>query len=182
MNRTFTTREKVLLLILAVLLLGCCYYLLVLKPSLDTMTSSASRLSAVQSEITVQQAVATKKAQLEKEIEQAEASGAAQKTIPPYDNTKNEISELNVILADATSYTINFSDAEMVDTLVRRQVDIAFTSDSYPAAHSVLQKLVNCKYPCLVTDITMAGNGLGSAESGKVSASASVTFFETLKG
>ena len=51
MNRVFTTREKILLVILAILLIGCFYYLVVLKPSLDTLASSESQLSAVQDEI-----------------------------------------------------------------------------------------------------------------------------------
>ena len=95
MNRSFTTREKALMLILAVLLLGCCYYLLVLKPSLDSIAASEAKLSELDSEITIQQAVSAKKTQLEQQIAEAEASGTPQKTLPAYDNTKNEINELN---------------------------------------------------------------------------------------
>ena len=119
MNRSFTTREKALMLILAVLLLGCCYYLLVLKPSLDSIAASEAKLSELDSEITIQQAVSAKKTQLEQQIAEAEASGTPQKTLPAYDNTKNEINELNAILADATSYNINFSEADLTDTVVR---------------------------------------------------------------
>lgn len=180
MNRTFTTREKILMLVLAVLLLGCCYYLLVLRPSLDAITASETRLSELNSEIMIQQAVAAKKADLELQISEAEASGASQKKLPVYDNTKNEINELNVILSDATSYNINFLDAELGNSLVRRVVDLSFTCDSYDAAHAVLANLVNCRYTCLVTDITIAGGGLGQSSSGKVSASASITFFEKM--
>ena len=75
MNRSFTTREKALMLILAVLLLGCCYYLLVLKPSLDSIAASEAKLSELDSEITIQQAVSAKKTQLEQQIAEAEASG-----------------------------------------------------------------------------------------------------------
>lgn len=181
MNRSFTTREKALMLILAVLLLGCCYYLLVLKPSLDSIAASEAKLSELDSEITIQQAVSAKKTQLEQQIAEAEASGTPQKTLPAYDNTKNEINELNAILADAASYNINFSEADLTDAVVRRVVDISFTCDSYHAAHRVLVSLVNCKYSCLVTDIAITGSGPGqSSSSGKVSASASITFFEKL--
>ena len=72
MNRVFTTREKILLVILAILLIGCFYYLVVLKPSLDTLASSESQLSAVQDEIALQQVVATKKAELEQQINDME--------------------------------------------------------------------------------------------------------------
>ena len=91
MNRVFTTREKILLVILAILLIGCFYYLVVLKPSLDTLASSESQLSAVQDEIALQQVVATKKAELEQQIKEAEANGVDQKTLPSYDNTKSAL-------------------------------------------------------------------------------------------
>lgn len=181
MNRTFTTREKILLIVLAVLLIGCFYYLVVLQPSLATLSSSESQLGAIQDEMIIQQAVSAQKAQLVEQIREAEASGVDQKTLPVYDNTKNELAELDAILAGASSYNIDFSEAEIAGTLVRRNVSIAFTADSYAAAQAVLEKLINCKYSCLVTDITVSGNGLGSANSdGKVTASAKVTFFEAL--
>ena len=91
------------------------------------------KLSELDSEITIQQAVSAKKTQLEQQIAEAEASGTPQKTLPAYDNTKNEINELNAILADATSYNINFSEADLTDAVVRRVVDISFTCDSYHA-------------------------------------------------
>ncbi len=179
MNRTFTTREKALILVLAVLLLGCCYYLLVLKPSLDTMQSADARFSSIQDEMLIQQTVAARKADLEQQIAQAEADGKTQKTLPSYDNTKNEIAALDSILSDATSYNIDFQDAETSGTLVRRGVNISFTTDSYTAAQAVLQKLINCQYSCLVTDLSVTGTSLGSSSS-KVTASASAVFFETL--
>ncbi|WP_172623444.1 type II secretion system protein GspM [Arabiibacter massiliensis] len=181
MNRTFTTREKILLVVLAVLLIGCFYYLVVLQPSLSAISSSDSQIAAIQDEMLVQQAVATRKAELVEKIREAEASGVDQKTLPPYDNTKNELAELDAILAAASSYNIDFSNAETAGTLVRRNVSISFTADSYAAAEDVLQKLIDCKYSCLVTDITVSGTGLGQANAeGKVTGSASVTFFESL--
>lgn len=181
MNRVFTTREKILLVILAILLIGCFYYLVVLKPSLDTLASSESQLSAVQDEIALQQVVATKKAELEQQIKEAEANGVDQKTLPDFDNTKSELAELDAILAEANSYNIDFSNAEFAGTLVRRNVSISFTTDTYAAAQTVLEKLIDCKYSCLVTDITIKGDGLGQASSAnKVTASANVTFFEAL--
>lgn len=180
MGRTFTTREKVLILILAVLLLGCCYYLLVLKPSLDAMQSAETRLAVAQDEMIIQQAVAGKKAELEQKIAEAEAAGQSQKPLPAYDNAKNEIAALDSILAGASSYSINFSDAEISNSLARRGVEISFTADSFAAAYEVLGRLIDCPYRCLVTDITVTGGSLGSSTSGKVSASASVVFFEAL--
>lgn len=179
MSRTFTMREKVLMLILAVLLLGCCYYLLVLQPSWDALSASEKRLASVQNEIVVQQGVAVQRAQLQQQISEAEDSGAAQKTLPEFDNTKNAISELNGILADASSYSIDFSEVEITDSMARRTVSISFTTDSYAAAQSVLMKLVDCRYSCLVTDYAITGNNLGqSSSSGEVSASATIVFFE----
>ena len=107
MNRVFTTREKILLVILAILLIGCFYYLVVLKPSLDTLASDESQLSTMQA-VALQQVVATKKAELEQQIKEAEANGVDQKTLPDFDNTKSELAELDAILAEANSYNIDF--------------------------------------------------------------------------
>ena len=181
MNRAFTTREKVLLAILAVLLVACFYWLVLLQPALNALSTVDSRVAALQDEIMIQQVVAANKAQLEQQIAEAEASGAAQKTLPAYDNTKNEIDALDAILAEARTYSINFADADLSGTLARRNVDISFTSDSYDDAHSVLEKLINCQYACLVTDISITGSSLGQSSGGTVSASAAVVFFERME-
>ena len=182
MNRVFTTREKILLVILAILLIGCFYYLVVLKPSLDTLASSESQLSAVQDEIALQQVVATKKAEL-----RAADQGSRSKRGRPEDaaqlrqHEKRAGQSFDAILAEASSYNIDFSNAEFAGTLVRRNVSISFTTDTYAAAQTVLEQLIDCKYSCLVTDITIKGDGLGQASSAnKVTASANVTFFEAL--
>lgn len=179
MNRSFSTREKVLLLILAFLLLGCFYYLVVLQPSLNAIAQAQSKLGGVQDEIVVQQAIATKKTQLEAQIEQEKAEGITRKSLPAYDNTKNEITALDTILSEANNYSINFSDADTSNSLVRRKVSITFSTSSYAAAQSVLTKLINCQYTCLVGDITITGDELGQTGStGTVNAAATVTFFE----
>lgn len=182
MGRSFTKREKVLLIILAVLLVGCFYYLFVLQPALNTISSAESRYTALQDEILIQQTVALKKAELQQQIAEAEAAGVNQKTLPAYDNTKNELAALNGILAEANSYSITFADADTSQSLIRRGVSISFTTDSYAAAQSVLAKLINCQYSCLVTDITITAGSAGSTSStGSVSSTAAVTFFETLQ-
>lgn len=184
MNRAFTNREKILMLILAVLLLGCFYYLVVLKPSWDTIALADSRYASTQDDIAVQQVIAVKKAQLEQQIEEAKAAGDSQKELPLYDNTKNEITALNTILTGTGSYTINFAQAEFSDSLVRRSVSISFTSDSYSAAQVVLNKLINCPYTCLVTDITISAGSAGSSgstSSGTIASTATVTFFEKIQ-
>lgn len=182
MNRSFTTREKVLLAVLAVLVIGCFYYLLVFRPSMDTIQASDTSLANVESDITIQQAVAANKTTLEQQIDAAKASGAKQKTMPAYDNAKNEISMLDGVLSEAVSYSLDFSDPEFADDVVRRAVSISFTANSYADAQAVLTKLIDCPYRCLISDFSISGTDLTQSATDRVSVTVNVVFFESLSG
>ena len=49
MNRSFTTREKLLLAVLAALVVACVYFLLVLQPALSSVATADERVSTIQS-------------------------------------------------------------------------------------------------------------------------------------
>lgn len=177
MNRSFTTREKILLVALAVLVVVCVYFLLVLQPAMSSISTADERVSTIESEITVQQTMASKKAAMEDEIAAAKAAGKQEKELPAYDNSKNELRELDSILSQARSYDISFAQADTSTNPVRRSVSISFTAGSYSAAYATLDKLVNCRYSCQVTDISITGS---SSADGGVSATATVVFLESL--
>jgi len=180
MNRTFTTREKTLLVILAILLIGCIYYLFVFSPSVNMMNNADRQYENVQNDILVQQAVASKKASLEQQLEDAKAKGASEKTMPAYDNTKNEITLLNGILSPAASYNINFADAEFTDNVARRTVHISFTANSFAEAQSMISSLINSPYRCLIGDFSLTGSSLTQSSTEQVSVTVDVTFFESM--
>lgn len=177
MNRTFTAREKILLVALAVLVVACVYFLLVLQPALNSVATADERVSTIESEIAVQETMASKKLAMEAEIAAAKAAGKQERILPAYDNSKAEVRELDSILSQAKSYDISFAQPDTSANPVRRSVSISFTTSSYDAAYSTLKKLVNCRFSCLVTDISVTG---GASAGGGVRATATVVFFESM--
>lgn len=177
MNRSFTTREKLLLAALAVLVVACVYFLLVLQPALSSVATADERVSTIQSEIAVQESMASQKAAMEAEIAAARAAGKQEKILPAYDNSKAEVKELDSILSQAKSYDISFAQPDTASNPVRRSVSISFTTGSYDAAYSTLKKLINCRFSCLVTDISVTA---GASAEGGVRATATVVFFESV--
>ena len=179
MERSFTVREKVLLAVLAILAVACVYFLLVLQPALNSISSADERVATIESEIATQHAMAAKKASMEAEIAAAKSAGKVEKLLPAYDNSKAALRELDSMLAQTKSYDISFATADTSADPVRRSVGISFTTNSFKDAYSTLKRLVNCRFSCVVTDISVTGSADGSAAGG-VRATATVVFFETL--
>lgn len=177
MNRSFTTREKLLLAVLAALVVACVYFLLVLQPALSSVATADERVSTIQSEIAVQEAMASQKAAMEAEIAAAKAAGKQESILPAFDNSKAEVRELDSMLSQAKSYDISFAQPDTSTNPVRRSVSISFTTSSYDDAYSTLKKLVGCRFSCLVTDISVTA---GTSAEGGVRATATVVFFESM--
>lgn len=181
LNRSFSTREKVLLLILAVLLVGVFYYYFVVKGVADTMAANEDALADVQVEIDQQTALATVRAKMESELA---GMGDLQPLpeVATYDNLSNEINELNRLMAAAQTYDMKFEQPTLDGKLVRRTVNISFTCANYGAALDVVRSLENGTYRCQIGAFSLKGDMLADGSIKSVSASVSVTYFETTTG
>lgn len=181
LNRSFSTREKVLILILAVLLVGTCYYYLVVKNVQDTLVANQTQLEEVNLKIEQQTALAAARSRMEAEL----AALGAEETLPEvavYDNIRNELDELNALMSGAITYDLKFSQPTLEGSLVRRPVAVSFTVGDYASALDVVRKLENGSYRCEITEFTLTGKMLADGSIGSVSAALSVTYLETTNG
>ncbi|MRX81777.1 hypothetical protein [Eggerthella guodeyinii] len=181
LNRSFSTRETVLILILAVLLIVACYYFLVVKNVSDTVAANNEQLAGIEMNIGVQESLAADRARMKAELDEL----GDDETLPEvaiYDNIRNELNELNTLLGSATTYNLSFGQPTVEGQLVRRTVTVSLTTPSYASALEVVRQLENGTYRCQITDFTMTGELLADGSVSSVNATLSVTYLETTNG
>lgn len=176
MSREFTSREKILLVVLCVLLLGILYYEFIVKDVEETIKKYNTE--DLETELLIEQSKAASIMDMEAEMEAAKAESGS--VVASYNNIKNEISALNDIFAAATTYNFDFNQAIKDGDAVRRDITISFTASSYNTAESIIEKLHDCKYRCLIRNISINTSSGEGISSGSVSVSMTVTFFETM--
>lgn len=181
LNRSFSTRETVLILVLALLLVVACYYFLVVKNVSDTVAANNEQLAGIEMNIGVQESLAADRARMKAELDEL----GDDETLPEvavYDNIRNELNELNTLLGSATTYNLSFGQPTVEGQLVRRTVTVSFTTPSYASALEVVRQLENGTYRCQITDFTMTGELLADGSVSSVNATLSVTYLETTNG
>lgn len=181
LNRSFSTRETVLILVLVTLLVVASYYFLVVRNVADTLAANSEKLSEIELNIGVQEAYAADRARMEAELAQLGANESLPE-VATYDNIRNELDELNALLSSATTYNLSFGQPTLDDQLVRRPVTVSFTVPDYADALNVVRQLENGKYRCQITDISCVGDLLANGSVSSVSATLSVTYLETIDG
>lgn len=178
LSRKFTMREKILLLVMAIMLLGLFYYQVVYKQT-ENMIAGYDTIE-LENELTIVQGKAAKKKKMEQEM--AEGGQKANGVVASYNNITNEINELNAILANADTFNLSFDEAKAEGTTVRRDIQVSFRTGSYAKMKEFLQQLHDCKYRCLIRDVSVSANGSndkGLNSSNDINVSLIVTFYET---
>ena len=179
LNRKFSKKETVLILILTFALLGFIYYFF----TYDYLESQLRSYDTtdLDSQITLEQKRAAMISQMKQDI--ANGTVAYSGEVATYNNLSNEMTELNNIFSGTSVYNFDFAEPEATDNTVRRNINITFTSNSYAEAEKIISSLYSCRYRCLISDLDIAaGSDSGVLQSGPVSVSMKVTFFETLQG
>lgn len=181
LNRSFSTRETVLILILAVLVIVACYYFLVIKNVADTVAANNQQLAQIEASTDVQESLAVARTRMQEEL----AALGDNENLPEvavYDNIRSELDELNALLQSATTYNLSFGQPTLEGQLVRRPVTVSFTVPDYASALTVVRELENGKYRCQINDISLTGDLLANGSVSSVSATLSVAYLETING
>ncbi len=180
MDRAFTAREKALMVILALIIIGAVYYLFVYAPSSAAVESAKSQLTQVESDLTVQQALAMQRESMEEQLQELKSDGASAQTTPKYDNNAQAVVEINKALSGAKSFTLSFQDPEQSEDglAMRRTCSISFTAKSYAAAKAIIEDLIDGKYSCLVTDFSISSGTSNSSED--TTGSVNIVYYESL--
>ncbi len=155
MNRSFSPRERLLLLILAVIIVASSYYMLIHRPISESLESAASRKEMAEIDIEVLKVRAVQLAAMKKELEEIEISGSTS-YVPLYDNLSAEMSFLNSVLSGNTyGHTLNFTGTSEKDGIVRRVVQIHFSTRNYSTACRIIERLQNSEFCNRIGDVIM---------------------------
>lgn len=176
MNRELSKKEIILILVLAFFLLGLFYYQFVYK---DIENKKAMYDTAnIDDEILIEQ---TKLAQINKMKSEIEAnkSNTSAGYVETYDNQKAEITALNDILSGAYTFNIGFDQAVSNDDAVRRNMNVTFSAASYSDAKKIITDLHDCKYRCLIRDLSITALNKQDAAAAVASAGESVSAEDT---
>ena len=187
MSRDFTKREKVLIAVLIIILAALCYYWFVDIPVRDGIAQAKSKKESLQLELNaVNQKIADLE-QMESELEELGNSGLGG-YMGSYNNSKEELAELNDVLSETDEYAITFAELTREGDLVRRGFSIQFTTNGYDNAKKIIIALENSKNRCRIGDLACEPdtNVEGDVDlknwKGKILVSATATFYETMVG
>ena len=175
MKRKLTAREWMLLGIFGILAIVCGYIMLFYNP-----TTSARDAALVEAEVCKEQTQAAQvrlaeKQRMERELDELFAQNPDPQPLADYDNLQPVMVVLNSILEPTRDYTLNFSTVDATRSIVRREISIRFTCDSYTRARSILWDLYNIKFRCMLNDLNI---GIGQNAEDRVSVNGSIVFFE----
>ena len=185
MNRKFTAREAWLLLLLSVRLLALFYYLALYRPVNLEVERCAALQVPVEEDLELQMMKATRKKKMVDELENAPEK--QQGELLPYNNIKNEITDLYEALSPAATYNLSFSEAVASGNIVRRDISISFQTENYQKMRSILEQMHSSPYRCILKDLSISVNksrgeagGMSAAEL--INVNVNITFYETLVG
>ena len=173
MNRSFTTREKILLVVLTVLLLGVGYFKLFLQPMEQRVEAFQERQNTAQDQMM---------RKMEEELQQLKDSGAIPNAeVPVYDNIQNVMIQLNTILSQAMEYSLSFKEVSTDDTgMVFRPIDMTFTANDYDTVRSIVDDLYHCRYRCSVEDLSVNAD-LNLSIENEIFVDLSIVFYEKIE-
>lgn len=174
MSRRFTRQEKILLLVCALMFLGIFYYQVIWKSTSQTIENY--NIQILEDELLLAQTKAIKMVEMENYIEQNKEQNRG--IVADYNNLQNEITELNEILAEASTYQLDFEDATTDGSIVRRNINITFQTGDYSAAKRIIQALKDSRYKCLVREINLSVKEGGLQTADLVNVNLKATFYE----
>lgn len=192
----FTKRERVLLVVLIVAALGVLWYFAVYNPCQDRLAKAQSKQASVQTDIDAATVKKTKMTKMQNEIAKAQQAASSSSELPAYDNVVNLTNELNSVLSAANTYSLKFDNVETSGNIVRRKVTLDYTAATYDDAKSILNKISDGRYRCMLGDMSINDSKSGQSTStssnaialnssssnssaGRFSVNVSLTFYES---
>ncbi len=190
MSRALTRREKVFMGILAVLLLVLAYYLAVWQPAQEQLIAIENAKLELRGEIDLETAKSARLKQMTRRLNDPGQEGTLPAPMAIFDNSKNVIRDLDVILSTATEYSLSFSAPEIKGDLVSRAIGVSFSAAGWEDATTVISKFYNNPYRCKIGDLTLAAEAPqdtrggtrreGNLARGAVQVSMKVTYYELI--
>ena len=175
MKRKLSPREMMLLGVLAILVVVVGYITLFYMPTTQARDDALAEAESCREQTEVAQVRLAEKQRMEQELEEIFAQNPNPLGLADYDNRQPVMVELNMILASTENYSLSFATVDASQSIVRREISISFTCDSYDTAKYVLQQLHDSTYRCMLNNVTISR---GQNDSGTTSVSGSIVYFE----
>lgn len=173
MKKGLSAREKILLLILILMAIFAGYYYAFYLPAQEKITFYEEEAILVDDQIIIAEAKTAKMGMMVKELKAIKEGDMTNiKELPPYDNSRNVMNSLSMILANATQYDVSFSGVSEEDGIVRRDISLNYNCNSYESAKSILSQIYNGDYRCLIKDLHI------TQSSGVWNVNVQITYFE----
>ena len=154
MKKGLSAREKVLLLILILMAVFAGYYYAFYLPAQEKIAFYKEEALMIDDQLIIAEAKEMKLNMMKKELAEI-MSGDAQnvKPRPEYDNSRNVMNSLSLILAKADLYDLKFESVSEQDGIVRREVSLVYSCSSYANVKSILSEIYNGDYRCMIKDL-----------------------------
>lgn len=176
MSRDFTTTEKLLLAVLVLILLGLFYYRFVDQEVRSSLASYEAEAQSLQSQLDVVEQRVAHLQSVQNALDALEAEGSLS-WMGSYNNSKEELAFLNDILANASNYSISFSNVTRSGDQIRRSFTLQYRTETFEDAKEIMTLLCQSENRCLVGDVRCS-----IAADGEVTMTQSATFYETMVG
>ena len=177
LKRGFTIREKILLLVCILIGLGIFYYEVIYKSFQNSM--EAYDISNIQNQTVILQAQVARKKTMEQYLEDHKNDTFGELAL--YNNLSKAISELANIFNGIDNLSISWSDPTLLNTTVRRNANVSFTVVGYSKVVELVKAINNCKYRCLISDLSISTNrDRVLDDNSTISVRIVITFFETI--
>ena len=142
--------------VLALLLLGVIYYFVIQQPVQNDTDSINSEKSQVQSEIDTYQTLLLQKQMMQKKIDELmEEYDGNPPELPIYNNMKSIVNELNLILGDTDTYSVQFGSIDRSDNVIRQPISIEFECENYDTTMEKLRAIRDSLNTYLIVDLSM---------------------------
>ena len=177
----FSPRDMILLVFLFVLIIGVVYYMAFYTPLQQELSSLAEQSATTEAQITSATGRLTEMNNMKQELERLKAEAEANQStssLAPFDNRDNVLHLLNILLSN-TQYNLSFSEPALSpDGIVRRNVGMSFSCETYEDAKLILSSLATCPWRCMISNLTISGSE--DLYESPVSVNATITFFESV--
>ena len=171
MKRDVQTSE---LVFLGLLILIAAYLFLVQIPIHNQMNELKEREAYLQDQITVLQTKTASRNTMKAAVDKAFADANGKpRAIPEYNNISVVTQELNQIFSSSVNYNITFGADKVDKTVVRRNIQISFTENSYNAVVDKLNKITKSNNLYLINTLN-----INPSKDGQYSVSMALTNFE----
>lgn len=148
-----SNRERILLIILIVII---AYYLLVQLPISKINRNLNARQMEVSSRIDEDTVKLASLSKMTKDLNAWKSAGRKPIPLPQYDNANNIITEMDTILGGSQNYTLTFGDETEENGIIRREIELHFSAESFDAAVQKLKKMENSENNYLIKDSSIA--------------------------